>query len=274
LSDGEQLCDIPKKLIFHGSFDLKNDRPNVLLLLPKTKGPFGTKKFEKLIKHDFNLLEYDDVLSEKSGFFKISGVLSLEDKALAINIALEKWKGTKFHIICHSTGCGLGTFIAKNNIEECKSLILISPWNKKDKDFTSIQKKRVDNSKNLETIMYLKSEYNLLYSAEYIHKFKVQFNNHILNQKNKSVDVVNKEKRLKSIIDCNIGDELHKLKLPKLFINAFDDKLMKVYHGRELQKLCINSELITLNSGGHMLTETQTDELILYIKSFLNSLGK
>ncbi len=274
MSDGEQLCDIPKKLIFHGSFDLKNDRPNVLLLLPKTKGPFGTKKFEKLIKHDFNLLEYDDVLSEKSGFFKISGVLSLEDKALAINIALEKWKGTKFHIICHSTGCGLGTFIAKNNIEECKSLILISPWNKKDKDFTSIQKKRVDNSKNLETIMYLKSEYNLLYSAEYIHKFKVQFNNHILNQKNKSVDVVNKEKRLKSIIDCNIGDELHKLKLPKLFINAFDDKLMKVYHGRELQKLCINSKLITLNSGGHMLTETQTDELILYIKSFLNSLGK
>ena len=105
-------------------------------------------------------------------------------------------------------------------------------------------------------------------------KYKLQFNEHILNQKDKSFDVVNIEKRLKSIIDCNIGDELHKLKLPKLFINAFDDKLMKVYHGRELQKLCINSELITLNSGGHMLTETQTDELIVYIKRFLNSLGK
>ena len=130
------------------------------------------------------------------------------------------------------------------------------------------------NLENLQTILYLKSEYNLLYSDEYILKYKLQFNEHIHNQKNKSVDVVNKEKRLKSIIDCNIGDELHKLKLPKLFINAFDDKLMKVYHGRELQKLCINSELITLNSGGHMLTETQTDDLILYIKSFLNSLGK
>ena len=71
---------------------------------------------------------------------------------------------------------------------------------------------------------------------------------------------------MKSILDCNIGDELHKLKQPKLFINALDDKLMKVYHGIELQKICYNSELITLNSGGHMLTETQTDELILYIK--------
>ena len=274
MSDGEQLCDIPKKLVFHGSFDLKNDRPNVLLLLPKTKGPIGIKNFKKLIKDNFNLLEYDDVATEELGIFNKPAVNSLENKAFAISSALEKWKGIKFHIIGHSTGCGLGTFIAKNNIEECKSLILISPWNRKDKEFTSIQKNRVDNSKNLETIMYLKSEYNLLYSAEYIHKYKVQFNNHILNQKNKSVDVVNKEKRLKSIIDCNIGDELHKLKLPKLFINAFDDKLMKVYHGRELQKLCINSELITLNSGGHMLTETQTDELILYIKSFLNSLGK
>ena len=117
--------------------------------------------------------------------------------------------------------------------------------------------------------MYLKSEYNLLYSAEYIHKYKVQFNNHILNQKNKNVDVVNIENRLKSILDCNVGDVLYKLKLPKLFINALDDKLMKVYHGKELQKHCDNSELITLDKGGHMLTETRTNELIKHIKKFL-----
>jgi pimeloyl-ACP methyl ester carboxylesterase len=268
------LSNTSDKLVFHGSFEKKSERSNVLLLLPKTKGPFGTKKFEKLIKDDFNLLEYDDVLTEKSGFFKTSGVISLEDKALAINIALKKWKGIKFHIICHSTGCGLGTFLAKNNVEDCESLILISPWNKKDEEFISLQKERVKNLENLQTIMYLKSEYNLLYSSEYIQKYKLQFNEYILNQKDKSFDIVNIEKRLKSIIDCNIGDELHKLKLPKLFINAFDDKLMKVYHGKKLQKLCTNSELITLNSGGHMLTETQTDELIVYIKRFLNSLGK
>ena len=139
------------------------------------------------VKDNFNLLEYDDVATEKLGIFSTSNITSLKNKALALNIALEKWKGIKFHIICHSTGCGIGTFIAKNNIEECESLILISPWNRKDKDFTSIQKNRVNNSKNLETVMYLKSEYNLLYSAEYIHKYKVQFNNHILNKKNKSV---------------------------------------------------------------------------------------
>ena len=115
MSDGEQLCDIPKKLVFHGSFDLKNDRPNVLLLLPKTKGPIGIKNFKKLIKDNFNLLEYDDVATEKLGIFSTSNITSLKNKALAVNIALEKWKGIKFHIICHSTGCGLGTFIAKND---------------------------------------------------------------------------------------------------------------------------------------------------------------
>ena len=271
---GKHLCDMPEKLVFRGGFGFKKKQPNVLLLLPKTKGPIGIKNFKKLIKDNFNLLEYDDVATEKFGIFSTSNITSLKNKALAVNIALKKWKGIKFHIICHSTGCGLGTFIAKNNIEECESLILISPWNRKDKEFTSIQKNRVDNSKNLETIMYLKSEYNLLYSAEYIYKYKVQFNNHILNQKNKSVDVVNKEKRLKSILDCNIGDELHKLKLPKLFINAFDDKLMKVYHGRELQKLCDDSVLITLNNGGHMLTETQANVLIKHIKKFINLIGR
>ena len=274
MSDGEQLCDIPKKLVFHGSFDLKNDRPNVLLLLPKTKGPIGIKNFKKLIKDNFNLLEYDDVATEKLGIFSTSNITSLKNKALALNIALEKWKGIKFHIICHSTGCGLGAFLAKNNIEDCESLILISPWNKEDEEFSALQKKRVKNLENLQTILYLKSEYNLLYSDEYLLKYKLQFNKHRLNQKNKSVDVVNTEKRLKSIIDCNIGDELHKLKLPKLFINAFDDKLMKVYHGKELQKLCTNSELITLNSGGHMLTETRTNDLIKHIKNFLNFIGR
>ena len=274
MTTGKHLSDMPEKLVFRGGFGFKKKQPNVLLLLPKTKGPIGIKNFKKLIKDNFNLLEYDDVETEKLGIFKTFNVNSLENKALAVNIALEKWKGVKFHIICHSTGCGLGTFIAKNNIEEFESLILISPWNKKDKDFTSIQKNRVDNSKNLETIMYLKSEINLLYSSKYINKYKVQFNEHILNQKNDSIDVVNKEQRLKSILDCNIGNELHKLKQPKLFINAIDDKLMKVYHGIELQKLCKNSQLVTLNSGGHMLTETQTDELILYIKRFLNSFGK
>ena len=59
-----------------------------------------------------------------------------------------------------------------------------------------------------------------------------------------------------------------------LWNNALDDKLMKVYHGKELQKRCINSELITLNSGGHMLTETRTNDLIKHIKKFLNFIGR
>ena len=274
MTNGKHLCYLKEKLVFHGSFNTKSDRTNVLLLLPKTKGPFGTKKFKDFFKDNFNLLEYDDVSTEELGVFNTPGVTTLEHKSSAVNIALERWKGIEFHIICHSTGCGLGTFLAKKNKETCKSLILISPWNRADKDFTSTQKKRVENAKNLETIIFLQSEYNLLYSNEYIEKYDAQFKKHVLNQKDKSVDFVQVEKRLGSILDCDIGDALKNLKLPKLFINAFDDKLMKVHHGQELEKLCDNSDLITLDSGGHMLTETRTDELSVYIKSFLNSLGK
>ena len=274
MTTGKHLSDMPEKLVFRGGFGFKKKQPNVLLLLPKTKGPIGIKNFKKLIKDNFNLLEYDDIATEKLGIFNITDVNSLESKALAISSALEKWKGIKFHIICHSTGCGLGTFITKQNFETCKSIVLISPWNKRDKEFSSIQKQRIENSKILETITYLKSEYNLLYPAEYIHKYNAQFKEYIFDQKNKKVDVINIEKRLKSILDCNIGDELHKLKQPKLFINALDDKLMKAYHGIELQKICNNSELITLNSGGHMLTETRTNDLIKHIKKFLNFIGR
>ena len=37
LTYGELLCDIPKKLVFHGSFDLKNNRSNVYSYYQKQK---------------------------------------------------------------------------------------------------------------------------------------------------------------------------------------------------------------------------------------------
>jgi len=272
--NADDFLNISKKLVFQGSFGTKRNQPNVLLFLPKTKGLFNTIKFKSFLKNEFNLLEYDDFQTEALGYFDTSCVTSLEDKASAINVALEKWKSIKFHIICHSTGCGLGTFLAKKNKQCCRSLILISPWNRADYDFTSLQKRRVKNAKKLETSLFLKSEYNLLYSSEYIKKFETQFHQYILNNKDKNVDYIQIEKRLQSILDCDIGKELRKLMLPKLLINSLDDKLMKVHHGQELKKLSTNTKLISLDNGGHMLTETRADDLNIYIKSFIDSLGK
>ena len=78
------------------------------------------------------------------------------------------FKEINYHIICHSTGCGLGTFLAKNNKKNCKSLILINPWNKTDDNFRSLQKKRIENAKKMDRISYLNTEYELLYSNNYI----------------------------------------------------------------------------------------------------------
>ena len=261
-------------LTFHGYFDKKNDKANILLLLPKTRGPCGITKFKKLIETKFNLLEYDDVLSDKSNILNEFESITFENKALLLNNALTKWGNVNFHIVCHSTGCGLGTFLAKNNEKNCKSLILISPWNKKDDDFRFLQKKRIKNAKTLDSVSFLKSEYKLLYSTNYIEKFKKEFDNYISMQKNKTIDYSFIEKRLKVIINCNIGKELCKLELPKLLINALDDKLMKIHHGQELNKTCKNSRLITLKSGGHMLTETRAKDLTMHINHFINSIGK
>ena len=259
-------------LTFHGSFDKKKNAENILLLLPKTRGPFGIKKFKELIEKNFNLLEYDDVLSEHSKIFNQSKTITFEDKALAINNALKKWGNVNFHIVCHSTGCGLGTFLVKNNKKNFNSIILISPWNKMDDEFKSLQKKRIENARTLDSISFLKSEYELLYASNYIEKFKKEFCNYILIQKHKKIDHSFIEKRLNNILDSKIGIELCKLDLPKLFINSVDDKLMKVHHGKELNKTCKNSKLISLKSGGHMLTETRAQVLNMHISHFIKSI--
>ena len=104
---------------------------------------------------------------------------------------------------------------------------------------------------------------------KYIKKFETQFHQYIHNNKDKNVDYIQIEKRLQSILDCDIGKELGKLMLPKLLINSLDDKLMKVHHGQELKKLSTNTKLISLDNGGHMLTETRADDLNIYIKLLL-----
>lgn len=270
----ESFSNLSDELTFHGNFNKNIDQPNILLLLPRTRGPIGIKKFKDEIEKNFNLLEYDDVLSEKSKIFNQLEIISLKQKALEINKALKKWKKIEYHIICHSTGCGLGTFLAKANKKACKSLVFISPWNKKDKDFKSAQEERVKNAKRLDVISFLKSECNLLYSANYLDKFQNQFCCYILNQKNKKVNPSFIEKRLNSILDCNLGNELRNLDIPKLIINTIDDKLMKIHHGKELHKICTNSKLISLKSGGHMLTETRAEDIGKYINSFINSMEK
>ena len=102
-------------LTFHGFFNERSNLGNVLLLLPKTRGPIGIKKFKEELEKKYNLMEYDDVTSEKSKAFNQLETISLKQKALEINKALKKWKEINYHIICHSTGCGLGTFLAKIN---------------------------------------------------------------------------------------------------------------------------------------------------------------
>jgi pimeloyl-ACP methyl ester carboxylesterase len=273
LINKKNVLNYSEILTLHGNFDKTNDKANILLLLPKTRGPFGVTKFKKLIEKKFNLLEYDDVLSDKLNIFNQSETITFKDKALAVKNALTKWGNVNFHIVCHSTGCGLGTFLAKNNEKNCKSIILISPWNKKDDDFKLLQKRRIENARTLDSISFLKSEYKLLYSPNYIEKFKIEFSNYISMQKNKKIDYSSIEKRLKIILDCNIGKELYKLELPKLLINAVDDKLMKIHHGQKLNEICKNSKLISLESGGHMLTETRAKDLNMYIIRFINTIG-
>ena len=269
----KDFLNVSHLLTFHGSFNKKDDKANILLLLPKTRGPFGVTKFKKLIEKKFNLLEYDDVQSEQSRYFDQFHAITFEDKALAIKNVLKKWENIKYHIICHSTGCGIGTFLAKNDKQNCKSLILINPWNKIDDDFRSLQKKRIENAKKIDRISYINTEYELLYSNNYIERFKEEFCNYINKQKNIYIDVTSISKRLHNILNCNIGNEICKLELPKLLINAVDDKLMKIHHGKELHKLCYNSNLISLDNGGHMLTETRAHDLNTHINYFIDTQG-
>ena len=93
-------------------------------------------------------------------------------------------------------------------------------------------------------------------------------------KKNKKIDYSFIAKRLNIILDCNIGKQLYELELPKLLINAVDDKLMKIHHGQELHRTCKNSKLISLKSGGHMLTETKAEILNMHLNHFINTIGK
>ena len=77
----------------------------------------------------------------------------------------------------------------------------------------------------------------------------------------------------KSAIRNNLGEELHKIKLPTLLIWGNDDIITPPFVGEEFHKLIPNSELHFINKCGHAPMMEVPDEFNIILSAFLNKVS-
>ena len=190
-------------------------------------------------------------------------LLSGEAQALldALDIA-------RVHLLCHSTGCGIGVAMTAASPARVASLTLISPWTHGDAYLRAAQNLRIAIARVLDPVAYARYNAALLFPPEYRNAHFDGFDRSAEACARQPHDAQAIARRLHAILDFDARPLLAGIECPALVVSAPDDQLMPAWFARETAQLLSAAHLVELDGGGHMLPETRGESLAIELLSF------
>ena len=243
-----------------GGSKQKNNSP-IIILKPLSRGPIGIQPFIDILAIKALVVNYDQRGLGKSPSSTFISPVPLSERAKEVFELLDGLSINSAHIVCHSTGCGIGLSMIKQQPERILTLSLISPWTHADNYLTRIQNLRVSAAKALSPGDYFCYNISLLYPPYYRKQYINGFEKMELDAKKIKVDHKFVSDGLKPILEFDGRDILTTISCPTLVAHAADDQLMPSWFGLSILEQIPKSDHIQFESGGHMLIETRSKEL-------------
>ena len=241
----------------------------IIILKPLSRGPVGVQPFINLLAANFTVINYDQRGLGQSQPPLVPGPVPMQERAIEILELLDSLSIKKIHLVCHSTGCGIGLSMADMHPEKISSITLISPWTHADNHLLKMQNLRVSAAKALEPLDYFRFNISLLYPTHYRRDHEQGFSEMGLVNQNLKVDPKFISDGLIPILKFDSRKITQKIKCPTLVSFSIDDQLMPPWFGKSISNDILGSELQIFNNGGHMLPETCTVELASGIIEFI-----
>lgn len=232
----------------------------ILLLLPQSSGPEGRRALLEGLSRAHRVIAYDQRGTGASSSW--AEPMSMQDQARDANTVLTAAGAGRAHLLCHSTGCGIGIAFAGCFPERVASLVLLNPWTHGDPYLESAQRLRIALAHALNPEDYARYNAALLFPPEYRRQQAAGFAAAFAAARHAPHDAHAIERRLEAILAFDARDQLPKLTSPSIVIAAADDQLMPSWFATQASELLPNSRLEVLPGGGHMLTETRPDTLL------------
>jgi len=247
---------------------LDGGRPPIALLLPQSGGPVGLNPFIDQLATHHTVLTYDQ--RGTGGSSPMPEAMSMATQAADVVALLDTLAIGRAHLLCHSTGCGIGISTAANHPDRVAQLILASPWTHADQHLTTMQNLRIAAARALAATQYAHFNAALLFPPDFRRAHQTGFERLAAAAPAKPQNADQIARRLNAILAFDARPLLPAIQCQTLAIAAKDDQLMPAWFAAEAAHLTPNARLTELEGGGHMILETRTSEMIDAVLEFLS----
>lgn len=240
----------------------------LVLLLPQSKGPAGT---DKLI--DGLAGKHTIITCELRGTGRndpLHGELSMASMAEDVVAVLDALDPGPVHLVCHSTGCGIGLSLAAGHADRVAALVLATPWTHADDHLHTMQTLRKAAARALDPEQYARFNAALLFPPDFRRLHAAGFARMAAEAPAKPQDADDIARRLDAILAFDARALWPAIRCPTLVVAARDDQLMPPWFAEEAAQHIEGAELAVFDGGGHMLPETRTEDFTETVLGFLS----
>lgn len=242
--------------------------PPVVLLLPQSSGPLGVDPFIERLAERHAILTYDQ--RGTGGSSPMPDEMTMATQAGDVVALLDAIGVTRAALVCHSTGCGIGTAVAAGHADRVARLVLASPWTHADAHLEAMQNLRIAAARALDPVHYARFNAALLFPPAFRRAHQAAFDRLAEAAVDQPQDAGVIERRLNAILAFDARTVLPAIAHETLVMAARDDQLMPIWFAREAAGLLASSKLIELDGGGHMILETRATEVADAVLRFLD----
>ena len=238
------------------------------MLLPQSAGPIGVGPFCDRLAGRFQVVRYDQRGTGRSASVAAPEGLTMTGRAAELAQLFDALEIERAHLLCHSTGCGIGLSLAAACPDRVTGLVLTNPWSHGDAHLETMQRLRVAAARALDPYRYAWFNASLLFPPDYRRAHAEAFETLARNAAAQDADRI--EGRLEAILAFDARPLAPGLTCPTLVVTAADDQLMPPWFGAELAALIPGAAHCALDGGGHMLPETRGDVLANVVLNFFD----
>ncbi|MEP6701674.1 MAG: alpha/beta hydrolase [Betaproteobacteria bacterium] len=239
----------------------------LLVLMGQSTGPEGRAALLGGLARHYTVVTHDQRGTGRSQ--KVPEGFPIETLAADAIGVMDHLGIAKAHLLCHSTGCGMGHTIAANHPGRVDRLVLAAPWSHADEHLANIQALRKAAAAALAPEYYARFNALLLFPPEFRRAHAAGFARAAAHAKDHPHDAVAIAARLDAILAFDARGLWPAIKCPTLVMVARDDQIMPAWFGAAAARAITGARLVEFDGGAHMFPESRTEAFLEAVDAFL-----
>jgi aminoacrylate hydrolase len=254
-------------------YDVSGTGSPLILLMPQSSGPTGRDEFADALGRHHTVIRYDQLGTGRSSPLGRKENASMDKRAAEVSGLARALGMLNVHLVCHSTGCGIGVALAAAQPAQIGGLVLTTPWTYADAHLIRMQNLRIAAARSLDPVQYAHFNASLLFPPEFRREHERGFSRAASEAPASPQDADTIAERLQAILAFDARPLLPAIECATLVVSARDDQLMPAWFGEEAGREIPHARYVEFDGGGHMLTETRGEELGALVVEFLAGVG-